>query len=73
MRRSVPNDGDGSASGFADTVSSWSTIEIVRVGPVIEKNRFERVLYYPDKKGLGLKQVQRYLAEKMKASPVPNA
>lgn len=51
-------------AAFADTVSSWSTIEIVRVGPVIEKNRFERVLYYPDKKGLGLKQVQRYLAEK---------
>lgn len=49
---------------FADTVSSWSTIEIVRVGPVIEQNRFERVLYYPDKKGLGLKQVQRYLSDK---------
>ena len=51
-------------AAFVDTVSSWSTIEIVRVGPVIEKNRFERVLYYPDKKGLGLKQVQRYLTEK---------
>lgn len=51
-------------AAFAETVSSWSTIEIVRIGPVVERNRFERVLYYPDKKGLGLKQVQRYLAEK---------
>jgi len=50
--------------GFADTVDAWSHIEIVRVGPVIEQNRFERILYYPDKKGLGLKQVQRYLADK---------
>lgn len=50
--------------GFADTVHAWSHIEIVRVGPVIEQNRFERILYYPDKKGLGLKQVQRYLADK---------
>ncbi len=49
---------------FVDTVQKWSTIEIVRVGPVIEQNRFERVLYYPDKKGLGLKQVQGYLASK---------
>ncbi len=55
---------EAAKAAFADTVSSWSTIEIVRVGPVIEHNRFERVLYYPDKKGLGLKQVQRYLAEK---------
>ncbi|TBN12239.1 hypothetical protein EYC79_12520 [Agrobacterium cavarae] len=50
--------------GFADTVDAWSHIEIVRVGPVTEQNRFERILYYPDKKGLGLKQVQRYLADK---------
>lgn len=50
--------------GFSDTVDAWSHIEIVRIGPVIEENRFERILYYPDKKGLGLKQVQRYLADK---------
>ncbi|MDQ1195269.1 imelysin family protein [Agrobacterium sp. SORGH_AS 787] len=50
--------------GFADTVDAWSHIEVVRVGPVIEQNRFERILYYPDKKGLGLKQVQRYLTDK---------
>lgn len=55
---------DTATASFADTVKSWSTIEIVRVGPVIEQNRFERILYYPDRKGLGLKQVQRYLTEK---------
>lgn len=55
---------DAATAAFADTVKKWSTIEIVRVGPVIEQNRFERILYYPDRKGLGLKQVQRYLTEK---------
>lgn len=50
-------------AAFADTVTHWGTIEIVRLGPAIEKNRFERVLYYPDRKGLGLRQVQRLLAE----------
>lgn len=51
-------------AGFGDATRAWSGIEIVRIGPVLEQNRFERVLYYPDKKGLGLKQVQRYLSEK---------
>ncbi len=51
-------------SSFEKTVDAWSRIEIVRTGPVIEQGRFERILYYPDKKSLGLKQVQRYLAEK---------
>ncbi|MFD1744686.1 imelysin family protein [Rhizobium helianthi] len=47
---------------FARTARSWGRIEIVRVGPVLEQNRFERVLFYPDKKGLGLRQVQALLA-----------
>jgi predicted lipoprotein len=55
---------DAAKASFADTTHAWAGIEIVRVGPVIQQNRFERVLYYPDKKSLGLKQVQRYLSEK---------
>ncbi|MBO3758727.1 hypothetical protein J5J10_16675 [Ciceribacter sp. L1K23] len=49
--------------GFEETVRSWSRIEIVRVGPVIEQNRFERILFYPDRKSTGLKQVQAALAK----------
>lgn len=49
-------------AAFGQTVSAWSRIEIVRVGPVIEDNRFERILFYPDRKGTGLKQVQAILA-----------
>nr|WP_244658667.1 imelysin family protein [Ciceribacter thiooxidans] len=47
---------------FVKTVEAWSKIEIVRVGPAIEANRFERILFYPDRKSTGLKQVQALLA-----------
>lgn len=47
---------------FDDAVQKWSAIEIVRVGPVLEQNRFERFLFFPDRKSTGLKQVQRIIA-----------
>ena len=53
---------DKAKAAFADAAKAWAHIEMVRVGPVLEKNRFERILFYPDKKGLGLRQVQGLLA-----------
>lgn len=50
-------------AAFDDTVAKWSFIEIVRDGPVLEQNRFERILFYPDRKSTGLKQVQSLLAK----------
>lgn len=50
-------------SAFGKTVEAWSKIEIVRIGPAIEANRFERILFYPDRKSTGLKQVQALLAK----------
>lgn len=55
---------DAARTEFAGMVTAWSTIEIVRFGPVTENNRLERMLYWPDRKGLGLKQVQAALADK---------
>ena len=49
---------------FGKTVDAWSRIEVIRFGPVTEQNRLERVLYWPDRKGIGLKQVQAALAAK---------
>ncbi|THV23995.1 imelysin family protein [Peteryoungia ipomoeae] len=48
---------------FGNLVAAWSRIEIVRVGPVLDNNRFERILFFPDRKGTGLKQVQAALAK----------
>lgn len=48
---------------FADTVESWGRIEFLRLGPVMEANRLERILFHPDRKSIGLKQVQALLAK----------
>ena len=53
---------DAAKSAFAETALSWANAEIFRAGPVVEDNRLERVLFYPDRKGTGLKQVQAALA-----------
>ncbi|OQP85360.1 hypothetical protein BTR14_15785 [Rhizobium rhizosphaerae] len=59
-------------AAFAETVRSWAAIEFVQVGPVMEDARMERILFFPDRKGLGLKQVQRILAEKDQTALKPD-
>ncbi|ASY65068.1 Iron-regulated protein A precursor [Sinorhizobium sojae CCBAU 05684] len=51
-------------SAFTNLVATWSAVEIIRVGPAIKQNRFERFLFYPDRKSTGLKQVQAILAKR---------
>ncbi|MCB1498501.1 MAG: hypothetical protein KDK07_01725 [Bauldia sp.] len=48
--------------GFRDLVLAWSRIELVRFGPVRDRNRYERVFFWPDPRGRGLQQVQEILA-----------
>jgi predicted lipoprotein len=48
---------------FAATVAAWSKVEIFRFGPVGEAHRYERLFFWPDPKGLGLKQIQEALAK----------
>ena len=55
---------DAARKSFGATVDAWSQIEIIRFGPVTEQNRLERVLFWPDRKGTGLKQVQAALTSK---------
>ena len=50
-------------AGFRAAVRAWSAIELVRFGPVTEDNRLERILFWPDRKSTGLKQVQAALAQ----------
>ncbi|MGO6736914.1 imelysin family protein [Rhizobium ruizarguesonis] len=54
---------DKAKSTFDDTIRYWSIIEIVQTGPVIQDNLFEHILFYPDRKGVGLKQVQALIAK----------
>lgn len=59
----TPSEGSRTAvdDAFRQAVADWGRIEIVRIGPVIDDNRFERILFYPDRKSTGLKQVQALL------------
>ncbi|MBA1139643.1 imelysin family protein [Mesorhizobium neociceri] len=53
---------DAAHAEFSATVAAWSSAEIIGFGPIKENNRLERMLYWPDRKSIGLKQVQAALA-----------
>jgi predicted lipoprotein len=48
---------------FKSTVVAWSRVELYRLGPLMAENRSDRILFWPDRKGIALKQVQAILAE----------
>lgn len=53
-------------ASFAKTVRQWSAVEIFQFGPITHKQRYERLFFWPDRKGLGLRQIKRALAGKDK-------
>lgn len=54
----------GSArSAYQQTLQAWSFIEWLRLGPVLQNNRVERFLFFPDRKSRGLRQVKAALRE----------
>jgi len=64
---------DAARKDFSALVDAWSTIEIVQFGPISENNRLERMLFWPDRKSIGLKQVQAALAAKDPTAADPAA
>lgn len=46
---------------FSTLVQAWSHIEMVRFGPALNNNNWDRILFWPDRKGIGLRQVQGIL------------
>lgn len=56
---------------FSTATATWSEAEIIRFGPITEQNRLERMLFWPDRKGTGLKQVQAALADKDETATDP--
>jgi predicted lipoprotein len=49
---------------FATEALSFSRIELVRIGPLGLGDRLERLLFWPDPKGIAVRQVQQALAAK---------
>jgi uncharacterized protein len=48
---------------FADAAIAYGRIEFLTLGPLTESNRADRILFWPDRRGIGLRQVQALLAE----------
>lgn len=53
-----------SRRAFSQLVGFWGRVEYLRFGPVMQESRLERILFWPDRRGIGLRQVQALLAEK---------
>ena len=49
---------------FRKLVTQWSHVEMFRFGPVRVDNRYERLFFWPDRKGLGLRQVRKVIESK---------
>lgn len=56
---------------FRSTVIAFSRVEFVRMGPLGKADRLERLLFWPDRKGIALRQVQAALAEKDPTAATP--
>lgn len=52
-----------SRSQFKSAVIAYSRVEFLRFGPFTEASRAERLLFWPDRKGIALRQVQAILAD----------
>ena len=56
---------------FAVMIGSFSRIEFVRFGPIMDESRIDRILFWPDRRGVALRQVQALLAQKDPAATDP--
>lgn len=54
---------EAAGTRFADAALAYARIEAIRIGPLMEENRAERILFWPDRRGIALRQVQAILAE----------
>lgn len=46
---------------FDGLVVAWASIEHIRFGPVTADNRLERLFFWPDRRGLGIRQIEQTL------------
>lgn len=53
---------DAARGGFSDLVAAWGRISVLRFGPLQAQNRFERAFFWPDPRGVIVRQVQALLA-----------
>jgi len=54
---------DAARTAYRDLLLAWSRTEHLRFGPVVDANRFERVVYWPDRQRIGERQVAQILSK----------
>jgi uncharacterized protein len=47
---------------FRTAIGAWGRVEMITFGPIAQDNRYERIFFWPDRKGLGRRQVRRLIA-----------
>nr|WP_295466004.1 imelysin family protein [Mesorhizobium sp.] len=50
-----------SRTAFATALDDWGHVSVLRFGPLAADSRFEKLFFWPDARGIGLKQVQGLL------------
>ncbi|MDQ6211884.1 imelysin family protein [Achromobacter insolitus] len=58
---------------FENLALAWSGVEFLRFGPLVQANRYERLAFWPDTRGVMPKQVQSLIAAKDDALLQPGA
>lgn len=52
---------------FRDVVFAWSRVSHLRFGPITQEHRLTRMLYWPDRKNLGRKQIRKAIRSRNKS------
>jgi len=60
-------------NAFARLATAWSGVEFLRFGPLVQGNRYERLVFWPDARGVMPRQVRALLAEQDAALLAPGA
>jgi len=55
---------EGARGEFGKVVRAWARLRFLRLAPFVEEHRLERFHFWPDPRGIALRQVQGLLAEK---------
>lgn len=58
---------------FAQTMQAWAGIEFLRFGPLVQSNRFEKLAFWPDTRGVMQRQVRTLLTAADPAAVEPGA
>lgn len=61
------------SDAFTNLALAWPGVEILRFGPLVQANRFERLAFWPDTRGVMPKQVQQLIAAGDAALLAPGA